>query len=189
MAEWHPPGNFHLAVNLSGRDLSDPLLTRRVLGCAERHGLAASQLVLELTESVLIDGEPSVVRELERLREAGARLAIDDFGTGYCSLTYLERFPVDTVKIDQSFVSRLGANQHATAIVEAVVALTRTLGLTCVAEGIEEPEQLAALRSWGCECGQGFYLGPPLGPEEFMSLLLPPPTQNLPLPRGQQEAS
>ncbi len=170
MAEWGAPSGFHLAVNLSGRDLSDLTVTSRVLERAQRHGVTPDQLVLELTEGVLIDGDKGVVRELARLREAGARLAIDDFGTGYCSLTYLERFPVDTVKIDRSFVAGLGSNLHATAIVEAVVALSKTLNLTCVAEGIEEPAQAATLAELGCQLGQGFYFGAAMPAGELANL-------------------
>jgi diguanylate cyclase (GGDEF)-like protein len=171
LAEWSPPPSFHLALNLSGRDLTDLAVAGRVLECALRHGVTPSQLVLELTEGVLIEGEQVVVNELHRLKEAGSRLAIDDFGTGYCSLTYLERFPVDAVKIDRSFVSGLAANSlHSTAIVDAVVALCKTLNLTCIAEGIEEPDQLLMLRSLGCQWGQGFYLGVPMEGEEFAML-------------------
>ena len=173
MAQWDVHDHFHLAVNLSGSDLCDPMVTARVLDRAGAHGIPASRLVLELTEGVLIDGDSRVVRELTCLREAGARLAIDDFGTGYCSLTYLERFPVDTVKIDRSFVAGLGSNSHATAIVEAVVSLCATLGLTCIAEGIERPEQADTLRGLGCDMGQGFFFGAPVGPDEFAGMFKP----------------
>jgi EAL domain-containing protein (putative c-di-GMP-specific phosphodiesterase class I) len=171
LGRWGPPGDFHLAVNFSGHELAEPGVARRVLDCAERTGVDVSHLVIELTEGVLIDAGTPVVRELEQLRDAGARLAIDDFGTGYCSLSYLQYFPVDTLKIDRSFVSGLGRQLYATAIVEAVVGLTRTLGLTAVAEGIEEPEQLLTLRSLGCQRGQGFFLGVPLDAEGFTALL------------------
>jgi EAL domain-containing protein (putative c-di-GMP-specific phosphodiesterase class I) len=174
LAEWAPGPDFHIAVNISGRELADLAVTGRVLECVKRSGIDPSQLLVELTESVLIDGGNSIVQELGRLKEAGVRLAIDDFGTGYCSLTYLERFPVDTVKIDRSFVAGLGVNHHHTAIVEAVVALSKSLDLTAIAEGIENSRQLAALRAMGCQWGQGFFLGRPMLAEELAVLLARP---------------
>ena len=186
LAEWQPPKGFHLAVNVSGRELSDLSVTGRVLEAVTRSGADASQLVLELTEGVLIDGGAPVVKELSRLREAGVRLAIDDFGTGYCSLTYLARFPVDTVKIDRSFVAGLGTDTHATAIVGAVVALARTLELTAIAEGVEEAGQLATLRDLGCHYGQGHYLGVPMAADDLAALFSSPSPGATPI--GRREA-
>ena len=173
---------LRLAINISGRVLSDLSITRRVLRTTARAGIDPSQLVLELTEGVLIEGGSSVIQELHRLSDSGIDLAIDDFGTGYSSLSYLQRFPVETVKIDRSFVAGLGVNRHDTAIVEAVIALCRTLGLTTIAEGVETPEQLATLRALGCTQAQGFLLGRPVPPEQLVPALPTRPTPALRTP-------
>jgi EAL domain-containing protein (putative c-di-GMP-specific phosphodiesterase class I) len=120
---------------------------------------------------MLLDAADSVVEDLEAMTGAGVRLAIDDFGTGYSSLTYLQRFPVHTLKIDQSFVSGLGVSSRDDAIVASVVALGTTLGLEVVAEGIETAEQLAALKALGCRTGQGFLLARPMPAEQVTELL------------------
>jgi diguanylate cyclase (GGDEF)-like protein/PAS domain S-box-containing protein len=171
LAEWQPVPGFQLAVNVSGREACSLAVTGRVLEATAQAGVDPSQLLLEMTEGVLIDGGDSVVGELDRLTKAGVGLAIDDFGTGHGSLSYLRRFPVDTLKIDRSFVAGLGANRHDSAIVEAVAALSHSLDLTTVAEGVETPDQLAALRAMGCHRAQGFLLGRPVPPEDIGSLL------------------
>jgi diguanylate cyclase (GGDEF)-like protein len=167
LVEWQLPQRFRLSVNLSGRELSGPAISRRVLDAAAQAGIEPSRLLLEMTEGVLIEGGDSVVRELRRLTDAGTSLAIDDFGTGYGSLSYLGRFPVNTVKIDRSFVAGVGVDRHHSAIVEAVAALSQNLDLTAIAEGVENAQQLAALRDLGCSQAQGFFLGCPVQAEEL----------------------
>jgi diguanylate cyclase (GGDEF)-like protein/PAS domain S-box-containing protein len=171
LAEWCPAKGFQLAVNVSGRQLGDLAMGARVLDAVSDAGIEPSRLMLEMTESVLIEGGGSVARELRRVTEAGIGLAIDDFGTGYGSLSYLQRFPVTTVKIDKSFVAGLGLNAPDKAIVEAIAALSRSLGLTTVAEGVETAEQLVAVRSLGCNRAQGFLLGRPMAAEQFAPLV------------------
>jgi EAL domain-containing protein (putative c-di-GMP-specific phosphodiesterase class I) len=128
----------------------------------------------------MVEGEDSVVAELNKLKAAGLKLAIDDFGTGFCSLRYLTQFPVDVVKIDRSFVSDIGGNRQNLAIVEAVLAMCRSLDLVAVAEGIETEEQARTLRALGCPCGQGYLFGRP-GPAEELTRLLNSPTRGMSL--------
>jgi EAL domain-containing protein (putative c-di-GMP-specific phosphodiesterase class I) len=131
-------------------------------------------LCLELTESVLLEDVDRHMRTLLDLRALGVRLAIDDFGTGFSSLTYLKRFPVDAVKIDRSFVAGLGTDASDTAIVRSVIDLAHALSLKVVAEGVEQPEQLEALRSLGCDFAQGYLFAPPLPTEELLPWLASP---------------
>ena len=150
VVSWQPPAGFQLAVNISAREMNDLAVTNRALDATTEAGIDPSKLLLEMTEGALIEGGPSIVRELSRLREAGVGLAIDDFGTGYGSLSYLRRFPVDTIKIDRSFIAGLGENADDSAIVEAVTALSHSLKLTAIAEGVERPGQIFLLRELGC---------------------------------------
>ena len=143
-------------VNLSARQLTAAnlaVLVRRVL---EASGLAPDRLCLEITESVLMDDAPAVIEALRRLKDIGVVLAIDDFGTGYSSLSYLRRFPVDVLKVDQTFIHGLGPDPEDSAIVAAIVSLAETLGLEAIAEGVETREQLEQLRELGCESAQGY---------------------------------
>ena len=119
-------------------------------------------LVIEITESGLLEAKETANRNLAVLKERGVRVAIDDFGTGYSSLAYLLQFDVDALKIDRSFVAAMATSTHATAVVRAVLQLSRTLGLQVVAEGIEESEQLAQLRAEGCLWGQGMLFSRPV---------------------------
>jgi EAL domain-containing protein (putative c-di-GMP-specific phosphodiesterase class I) len=119
----------------------------------------------EITESTLMHDMERVIGVLHALRELGAYLSIDDFGTGFSSLSYLKRFPVEALKIDRSFVDGLGRNPEDSSIVRAVVELAHALGVAAVAEGVETPSQLAALRDIGCDFAQGYLLGRPLPPE------------------------
>jgi len=151
----------HVAVNIAGRQLGSPDLADAVDRVTATHGLAPCDLVLELTESTVIGADRATLRTVERLDEMGARLAIDDFGTGYSSLAYLKRFPIRIVKIDRTFVAGLGTDRSDTEIVRAVVSLGDALGLDVVAEGIETPAQLAAVRDLGCRQGQGYLLARP----------------------------
>ncbi len=168
--------DFTLSVNVSARQLSAPGLVERVARLLEMHGWPAERLCLELTESVLMHDVDLVGADLVRLKELGVRLAIDDFGTGYSSLTYLQRLPVDLVKIDQSFVAGLadpaesGGDDRST-IVTAVVSMAHALGLQVAAEGVDRPEQLAVLKGLGCELAQGFLFSRPLDAERFAALL------------------
>jgi len=128
-----------------------------------RHtGLAAGQLELEITEGVLMDERSGVATALYELHALGVKIAIDDFGTGYSSLSYLKRFPIGTLKIDQSFVRDMANDLGDSALVNAIIAMGHSLNIPVVAEGIETAEQLALLRGNGCDLGQGFHIGRPM---------------------------
>jgi diguanylate cyclase (GGDEF)-like protein/PAS domain S-box-containing protein len=153
----------HMSVNLSPRQIQDPGVVDDVAQALAQSGLPANALVLEITESFLLTDTDSAATTLARLKALGVRIALDDFGTGYSSLTHLDRFPVDVLKIDKSFVDALaGADGERSSLVGAIVNLGMMLGIQITAEGIEGPEQLASLRSMGCELGQGYHFARPM---------------------------
>ncbi|MBU1039604.1 MAG: EAL domain-containing protein [Proteobacteria bacterium] len=151
-----------MAVNLSNKQFMQFSLVEQVAGILESSGLPADRLKLEITESNIMVNAESALVMLHRLKALGVQISIDDFGTGYSSLSYLQRFPVDTLKVDRSFVSRLGLDPENHEIVRAIVALAHSLGLNVVAEGVEEIGQAAMLQKLGCECVQGFFFSKPL---------------------------
>jgi diguanylate cyclase (GGDEF)-like protein/PAS domain S-box-containing protein len=158
---WRESGHPHIAmsVNLSARQLSEPNVVEWVAEALATTGLPAANLVLELTESAMLQDDHGLLRQLSAL---GVRLAIDDFGTGYSSLSYLARFPIDILKIDRSFIAELGTEQEDTALVHSVIQLAAAMKLRTVAEGIERPEQLERVRELGCQSGQGFLFARPM---------------------------
>jgi diguanylate cyclase (GGDEF)-like protein/PAS domain S-box-containing protein len=151
-----------LSVNASAMQIADTAFPARVAEIARRSGLAAGSLAIEITESVLIQEAHAPVTALNRMREYGLVLMLDDFGTGYSGLSYLRRFPLDVLKIDRSFVAGLGADEGDSAIVTAIIGMARTLGLTVVAEGVENRGQLAQLMRLDCDRAQGFLFAPPI---------------------------
>jgi len=159
-------------VNISARQLTTTNLAELVGMVLDASGLAADRLCLEITESVLMEDAASVIEAVRRLKDLGLVLAIDDFGTGYSSLSYLRRFPVDVLKVDQSFVDGLGPDPEDSAIVAAIVSLADTLDLQAIAEGVETAEQLELLRDLGCAGAQGFYLAAPAPAEQITPLLV-----------------
>jgi EAL domain-containing protein (putative c-di-GMP-specific phosphodiesterase class I) len=156
-----------VAVNLSARQLAQPDVADMVAEALESTGTDPSQVWLEITESVLTGDTEATIGALRALKALGVRLSVDDFGTGYSSLLYLKRFPVDTLKVDRSFVAGLGTHPEDTAIVAGVVGLAQTLGLTAIAEGVETEEQRAALLALGCDLAQGYLFGHPESPEDL----------------------
>ncbi len=150
-----------VAVNVSGQQLGRGELIPAVERALATSGLCAERLHLEVTETALFSGAEAAFDDLRRLQDLGTGLSLDDFGTGYSSLTMLRDAPVSTLKLDRSFVARLGQDAGSTAIVEAVIALGRVLELDVVAEGIETAAQAELLRSFGCPLGQGYYFGRP----------------------------
>jgi EAL domain-containing protein (putative c-di-GMP-specific phosphodiesterase class I) len=151
-----------LSVNLSAAQLHEPALAAEVEQALRAAGVAPGQVGLELTESMLLEGAPHTLVALAQLKALGVRLALDDFGTGYASFAYLKRFPVDTLKLDRSFVAGLGRDPGDTAIVRAMVTMAHALGQRVTAEGVERAEQVAELRALGCDTGQGYYFAAPL---------------------------
>ena len=170
---WAAAGiDLPIAVNLSARSLLDRGLVAELPTLLKRHGVAADRLILEITESVVLT-ELSVVEEvLAQVRDLGVRLAVDDFGSGFSSLTFLTRVPVDEVKIDRAFVSRMVESPEAAAIVRITVDLGKRLGLRVIAEGVETAAQRAALRALGCGVAQGFHFYRPLSAERATRVLL-----------------
>jgi EAL domain-containing protein (putative c-di-GMP-specific phosphodiesterase class I) len=160
-----------VSVNLSPRQLASGRLPALIRTALELNGLKPRDLCLEITESLLVEEPAEVENMLKELADLGVRIAIDDFGTGYSSLAYLKRFPVDILKIDQSFVSGIEFEADNRAIVEAIVGLASNLDLRVIAEGVETPEQLTTVRDLGCHYAQGFYIGHPVPPESFGELV------------------
>lgn len=160
-----------IAVNVSARQLTDPQYPEKLNHQLEIAGLEPSQLSLELTESALIDGNPTTERSLQELRTLGVRIGLDDFGTGFSSLAYLKRFPISFLKIDRSFVDGLGTEEDDSAIVRATIALAHGLNLTVVAEGVETEEQFAHLVDLNCDLVQGFLFAKPVDSREFIKFL------------------
>jgi diguanylate cyclase (GGDEF)-like protein/PAS domain S-box-containing protein len=175
MRAWHIrfPEHSHLAisVNLSARLFRQAGLHERVVEVVESAGLRPSNLKLEITESALMDYAEASVLTLKQLKQEGIQVQIDDFGTGYSSLNYLQRFEIDALKIDRSFVSRLGIAGENSEIARTIITLARNLGMKVVAEGIETEVQLAQLQGLGCDWGQGYLISHPLKPFEVEELL------------------
>jgi diguanylate cyclase (GGDEF)-like protein len=160
-----------VTVNVSGRHLQDASLIDDVETALAASGLDAKTLVLEITESMLMEHDELTLQKLQRLRAWGVALAIDDFGTGYSSLSYLQRFPVDILKIDKVFVDAVGGRGDQPVLAKAIIAIGDTLRLRTIAEGIESAAQSEALRALGCSLGQGFHFARPMPPDEVRRTL------------------
>jgi predicted signal transduction protein with EAL and GGDEF domain len=191
--EYHP--TLVVAVNVSARQLAEAGFVDEVRQLLAETGLAPSTLLLEVTERLLLEDDPTVSLALSQLKELGLRLAIDDFGTGYSSLSYLTRLPVDVVKLDRSFIEGIDTDPRQALLSRTVIELGRGLGLQVVAEGVERPGQCARLVAWGCQTGQGFYFARP-GPAEHITPIVAAsgarsvPSSALPGPRSEaSEAS
>ena len=167
--------DFEMSINVSTRQIGDPQFTHVFHSVLRNNDLPSGAIALEITESVLMEAANSAKRVLQELKDAGPRLGIDDFGTGYSSLTYLRHFPIDFIKIDQSFVSGLGRDQDDTAIVTAVNNLGKALQLTTIGEGVETAAQCALLRELGCDRAQGFYFAKPQPSDVIDEWLRHPP--------------
>jgi diguanylate cyclase (GGDEF)-like protein len=171
---WQVHGlDLTVAVNISGRQIAHGDLPAVVEAALRYTGLEPGRLCLELTESLLMSDTMATRRTFDRLHELGVRLSIDDFGTGYSSLAYLHRFPVDELKIDQTFVKHLPGRGQPAPLVSAMIAMGRALGLTMVAEGVETPEQAAQIFELGCDEAQGFLFARPQRAEDIAELLRP----------------
>ena len=160
---------LRVSVNLSTRDLLDPELSTRLAGILQHHGVPASGFCLEITESAIMDDPQRAEAMLNRLSEQGFKLSIDDFGTGYSSLAYLKRLPVDELKIDKSFVMGMQKDQDDAMIVRSTIELAHNLGLTVVAEGVEDAAILESLRALACDEAQGYHIARPMPVDEFLA--------------------
>jgi EAL domain-containing protein (putative c-di-GMP-specific phosphodiesterase class I) len=162
--EGREPLPFVMCVNLSARQFAQPDLVELVRTAVEENGLDPQCLCLEITESVVMEQTPATIATLDDLKGLGVQMAIDDFGTGYSSLGYLQRFRLDYLKVDRSFVEGLGRDPGQTAIVNAVVKLAQALDMGVVAEGVERQEQVDVLRELGCDLVQGYLFAMPEPP-------------------------
>ena len=181
-AGWHSRGHrISVSVNVSAQQLQRDGIVDDVRRAVVTSGLDPSMLVLELTESALMGGDEATVSRLAKLKTLGVRLAVDDFGTGYSSFAYLQQFPIDVLKIDQCFISRLTDSPTTKAIVETLVRLGRVLELEVIAEGIETPEQNDLLVELGVVEGQGYLFSRPLDQKDMASLLQQERTGELPV--------
>jgi diguanylate cyclase len=172
-AEWQKEGLglINVSVNLSGRQTKDGSLMGDILAALRESGLPPRHLELEITETVLMENVHDNVTLLNRLQTEGIRLSIDDFGTGYSSMAYLKRFPIDQVKIDRTFVRDIPGDGDDEAIVTAIIAMSRSLGLTVVAEGVETEQQLQFLRGADCDIMQGFHFARPMPASQMTNFL------------------
>ncbi|MFO7811840.1 MAG: EAL domain-containing protein, partial [Pelovirga sp.] len=165
---WPP---IQIAVNLSARQFRQGDLAATVNAILSESGLNPSLLELELTESMIMDDPQGAEQALVALKNLGVSLSLDDFGTGYSSLNYLSRFPVDHLKIDQSFIRDIGTSAARTAVVSSIIDIAHNLQLTAIAEGVETSEQLAFLITNGCDAMQGYLFSKPLPADELARLL------------------
>lgn len=170
--EWRERGyELTVAVNLSGRNLTEPDLAADLASMLTLHSLPATSLEVEVTETAAIEDLDAAIETLGQLRDLGILVAIDDFGTGQSSLRYLSRLPVDVVKIDKSFVSAMLTDLSCAAIVHAVIEISESLGVVVVAEGVESEAEWNALSALGCDVAQGYYISRPLDPPDFANWL------------------
>ncbi len=160
-----------VSVNISGKHLAKDDLLDDVLGALKQSRIAPHTLKLEITESVAMENAEHTIFILNKLKEIGVQLSIDDFGTGYSSLSHLHRLPFDTLKIDRSFVSRVGDNGEHSEVLQTVISLAKNLKMRVIAEGIETIAQLAVLQNLGCDFGQGYLIAKPKPREETEDLL------------------
>ncbi|WP_336923038.1 putative bifunctional diguanylate cyclase/phosphodiesterase [Aquipuribacter sp. SD81] len=177
-ARWAAAGRrLTVAVNLSPLQLADPLLTDRVRGALAAHGVPPDRLTLEVTETTLLRDLDAAAEVLEALRATGVRVALDDFGTGYSSLAHLHRLPLDVLKVDRAFVRAAAVSDRDQAVLRSIVQLGQELGLTVVAEGVQDVEQVHLLRALRCPLGQGFLLAQPTRPEDVPERVVVPPRE------------
>ncbi len=170
---WDPA--LTIALNISPVQLKDPWLSQKLLARLARHGFAPPRLAIEITESAIIADEENAKRTIESLKNQGMRIGLDDFGTGYASLHHLRMLPFDKIKIDKSFIMKLGHDDEAIKIVKAIVGLALSLDLPVIAEGVESAEVAAILKTMGCAQGQGFQFGRPISGDVVTAKLQGPP--------------
>jgi EAL domain-containing protein (putative c-di-GMP-specific phosphodiesterase class I) len=160
-----------VAINVSAVELRHSGFLNEVSKVLLQSGLNPQYLELEVTETVAIHGDSEGIRDLISLKDMGVRLSIDDFGTGFSSLSYLKRLPIDTIKIDKSFIRDIKTDANDAAIITAIIKMSHSLNFKVIAEGVETAEQLAYLKQYECDEIQGFYFSQPLTAEDFSALL------------------
>ena len=162
--------DYKVAVNLSPRQFFESGWLEQIIGIIRDTGCPPRWLEFEITESLLLDEDGRVLPALQALRDLGATIAIDDFGTGYSALGYLTRFPIDTLKIDRSFVQTVTTDRYRSELVKAILSIARCLNQVVVAEGVESPEQAEFLVAEGCQLAQGFLYGRPIPKDQLLAL-------------------
>ena len=168
LLEWQRAGHdYSLSINVSGRQIPDGMPPAAIAEALQRYGIAPEKLALEITEGILLTNIDQALSWLEAVHRMGLRVYLDDFGTGYSSLSYLKRFPLETLKVDKSFVQDMQYDGNERSLVQAIIAMARSLGLNVVAEGVETEGHLQILREMGCHYAQGYYLSRPLPAEDF----------------------
>ena len=173
MSEWKRDGHqsVRVSVNISANQIQHENLVEKISALQTRYDIAGTDLELEITEGVLVSNIEKTVEVLESLRALGLTISIDDYGTGYSSLSYMKKLPVDVLKIDRSFVVDLCSDPADQAIVKSTIVMARSLGMTVIAEGVEDSGQFALLSEYGCDQIQGYYFSRPLPASEFVDLL------------------
>jgi EAL domain-containing protein (putative c-di-GMP-specific phosphodiesterase class I) len=164
---------IRMSVNASARQLNADTLLEDVCFALEKSGFPPELLIVEITETCLMSNAKSALVQLNSLKSLGVRIAIDDFGTGYSSLAYLQQFPVDSLKIDRSFISGMGKSTEGDTLIHTLIQLGKALNLETLAEGIEERDQLAQLQGEQCDVGQGYLFARPVPPQEIEKFLTP----------------
>jgi EAL domain-containing protein (putative c-di-GMP-specific phosphodiesterase class I) len=162
---------LNISVNISGKQLMQPNFVSHVIEAIRETGIDPASLALEITESTIMENPERIAKMLTELKNLNIRFHIDDFGTGYSSLSYIYRFPISTLKIDQSFISRIGTANENLEIVRAIISLAHNLSMEVIAEGLEKKNQASKLRALECETAQGFYFSPPLPREALFDLI------------------
>jgi EAL domain-containing protein (putative c-di-GMP-specific phosphodiesterase class I) len=180
------PDDLYVAVNLSPLQVRDRTIVDMVRSALAESGVAPSRLILEITEGVLIHDPDEMVKRINDLHALGVRVALDDFGSGYSNLGYLQRFPLDKLKIDRSFVAALGRSSNGGVIIQAIVALGRALGLSVLVEGVETEHQRVLLRLAGCDEMQGFLFARPAPAKSIDKLLVQAKQGGRPLSAGDE---
>lgn len=172
--EWKKKYSYdmYLSINISSIQYARPDFVPKIMAAVNKYHMDPTQLELEVTESVLIDDFRVVVSKMEELRDFGIKVSLDDFGTGFSSLSYLKGLPIDTLKIDKSFIDTVTFDESSRIITESIITMSKKLGFETVAEGVETKEQLEYLKSVSCDYIQGYYLGKPMAAEEIEEMLL-----------------
>jgi EAL domain-containing protein (putative c-di-GMP-specific phosphodiesterase class I) len=171
--QWRDKGlpPIRIAINLSGYKVADPPIIDSIEAVLRESDLDASCLELDITENVLLQATEETISTFQEMKDLRIRIALDDFGTGYSSLSYLTAFPVDTLKIDRSFVMECAEKRKNRLIIKAIAAMGQSMGMRIIAEGIETETQFDIIKGYGCDEAQGYYFSPPVSPERFSDLL------------------
>jgi EAL domain-containing protein (putative c-di-GMP-specific phosphodiesterase class I)/GGDEF domain-containing protein len=184
---WAAKGiNLSVAINVSPRNLTRRGFAIRVAHILNCCGVSPSAIELEFTEGVLVSQDHIVLDELQALRDTGIRIALDDFGTGFANFSYITHLPADIIKIDKSFIKRIGSDERSALLVRSLIELAHRLDYKVVAEGIETEKVYNMLAGWGCDEGQGFYMSPPLDAARFAAQMLAPVPVSEPMPVAQE---